>query len=676
MQVNSKAYWDHRFGTDWIGNHGKQQSAFFATLALNAFPSWLGSDIIQQKLSVCDWGCALGDGTQVFQQAFPDNAWTGIDFSEVAIEGAKQAYPHIDFLATNLLDEGPSARYDVLFSSNTLEHFSEPWKILAHLSGYARRHLAILIPYKEYQRYSEHLYSFDENTIPAKIANSFFLTHIEIIDGSSYSPSFWGDLQVLLVFSHMKAIAELGLKTIDDSGIRATEGLYRQKLILQQLKETRESLAEQLGLSAAKMAREAEEQRKNLAEKEAIIQHQRHLLEMRQVMNTQSLMEDQLRQKEATIAAMRKEIEGAALHITSLEKRMAEDKGQIQTLSSEREDLALQLEKKLAEKEAEIDELRGQLKKEQEQLASEIGETAKYELEARRLEEELEKWKAEATGKKELEERLEGLEAALKSVKEESESALVQLHSEKDKAIEDLNIRLESSLRGHESARQALEKERAASGLHAERLQKELAAVQSRLSAEIQVLKEGEKQAATRKTMLEEEIDKLGKDKTRLEEEKERLKEERRRWMAENGKLLEDKKKLEEERKKLEADKRRLEEGKKRLEADQGSLEQKITAGLQQNAGLQNRIKALEEGAARDQAALEKKLAEKEGALSALQAELEQRKQSQTEMYRSISDLQNYTGKLQKDLEWYRSTFEDRSLWGVLKEKMKKSPGK
>ena len=38
--LNSKEYWDHRFETDWEAMHGREQSQFFAKLALEHFPSW------------------------------------------------------------------------------------------------------------------------------------------------------------------------------------------------------------------------------------------------------------------------------------------------------------------------------------------------------------------------------------------------------------------------------------------------------------------------------------------------------------------------------------------------------------------------------------------------------------------------------------------------------------
>jgi hypothetical protein len=245
MEVNSKGYWDNRFDTDWVSNLGRHQSAFFSNIGLGGFPEWLSLEIEDKQLSICDWGCALGDGTNVLKNRFPQSAITGIDFSSVAIADAKETYPGIQFLSENLLEKDHAAQYDVIFSSNTLEHFSNPWTTLQRVSNCANRHLVVLVPYKEKNRYSEHLYTFSEGNIPSQVGSSFFLTHVEIIHGGSFTPSYWGDLQVLLVYSHTTAIAENGLKIISDSEIRIIEGLREQKEVLKEIQEVKAGLVEQ-----------------------------------------------------------------------------------------------------------------------------------------------------------------------------------------------------------------------------------------------------------------------------------------------------------------------------------------------------------------------------------------------------------------------------------------------
>jgi hypothetical protein len=206
LQINSKQYWNNRFETNWVENLGRLQSAFFAVQALEVFPEWLTVQIKNNNLSICDWGCALGDGTHEFLKAFPGINITGIDFSEEAIHNANANYPGITFTCKNLLEEKPDIQFDVLFTSNVLEHFSNPWDTLETLRNFATRHIAIMIPYKEFERHSEHEYTFTESNILAVISGDFFLSHFKIIDTSKCEPTYWSQYQVCLIYSHVDSI--------------------------------------------------------------------------------------------------------------------------------------------------------------------------------------------------------------------------------------------------------------------------------------------------------------------------------------------------------------------------------------------------------------------------------------------------------------------------------------
>ena len=62
--VNSPEYWDERFLVDWERRGGPDQTVFFAELAIRLLPDWLRREIVQERLTVCDWGCAMGQGLQ------------------------------------------------------------------------------------------------------------------------------------------------------------------------------------------------------------------------------------------------------------------------------------------------------------------------------------------------------------------------------------------------------------------------------------------------------------------------------------------------------------------------------------------------------------------------------------------------------------------------------------
>lgn len=66
--VNSLTYWDHRFSTDWEQNLGREQSRFFSEVAMELMPEWLIDYWRANDLTLCDWGCAQGDGTAILAE--------------------------------------------------------------------------------------------------------------------------------------------------------------------------------------------------------------------------------------------------------------------------------------------------------------------------------------------------------------------------------------------------------------------------------------------------------------------------------------------------------------------------------------------------------------------------------------------------------------------------------
>ncbi|HEX5944010.1 MAG TPA: class I SAM-dependent methyltransferase, partial [Anaerolineales bacterium] len=159
--LNSKEYWDHRFETDWEAMHGREQSQFFAKLALEHLPSWFFTLARTQEFTFCDWGCAEGDGTKVLSSYFGPDRVCGIDFSEKAIEKARNLYNDLQFLVEDWLAEtGRKTSYDVVFSSNTLEHFRRPYDILSRLLERAGKCVVLLLPFREYDLHPEHYHTF------------------------------------------------------------------------------------------------------------------------------------------------------------------------------------------------------------------------------------------------------------------------------------------------------------------------------------------------------------------------------------------------------------------------------------------------------------------------------------------------------------------------------------
>ena len=139
--VNSKSYWDKRFNEDWESAGGMAQNRSFTRLAIEHLPDWLVSEIRRESLSLVDWGCAQGDGTNEWAACIGYQQVTGVDFSSVAVKKATQNYSHIRFVSENWLSEEKQVTesFDILFSSNTLEHFHDPYEVLRKISNTYRQ---------------------------------------------------------------------------------------------------------------------------------------------------------------------------------------------------------------------------------------------------------------------------------------------------------------------------------------------------------------------------------------------------------------------------------------------------------------------------------------------------------------------------------------------------------
>ena len=103
-EINTEEYWDNRFLMDWEAMQGKEQTEFFAYIALELLPDWLKSEIKSEKLTICDFGCALGEAVCVLNTQLQTKV-SGMDFSESAVEKAKENYPQYDFFQKDISKE-------------------------------------------------------------------------------------------------------------------------------------------------------------------------------------------------------------------------------------------------------------------------------------------------------------------------------------------------------------------------------------------------------------------------------------------------------------------------------------------------------------------------------------------------------------------------------------------
>lgn len=218
ITVNSGSYWDKRFSEDWGEMDGPSQSRFFARLALHMIPAWIIREIRRERFTVVDWGCAEGDGTDVLTEAIDKSQMVGIDISNVAIETAVNRYPGISFQAADLLsgeNAQKAAEFDVIFSSNTVEHFHAPFDVLESLAMRARKAVILLLPYREHTRIDEHFSTFTPGNIPCNVGQNFSLVYSKVWDCSELPDTQWRGEQILLVYADNAWISSLSLVLSD-----------------------------------------------------------------------------------------------------------------------------------------------------------------------------------------------------------------------------------------------------------------------------------------------------------------------------------------------------------------------------------------------------------------------------------------------------------------------------
>jgi len=142
--IKDHGWWEEYFAHDggWECNGGRRQTRIFAehftkSIQLDPSTTW----------SILDAGCALGEAIKHFSKVYPHASIYGIDFSRTAIERCKNELGKISNFSVGDLED-IEGHYDIIYCSNTLEHFSDFEKKARNLAMHCNR-LCILVPYRE-----------------------------------------------------------------------------------------------------------------------------------------------------------------------------------------------------------------------------------------------------------------------------------------------------------------------------------------------------------------------------------------------------------------------------------------------------------------------------------------------------------------------------------------------
>lgn len=312
--INSNAYWDNRFKSNWDSFEGPAQSRFFSQIAIEHLPKWFIEQIKRNNLTFADWGCAQGDGSDVWASYIDPSQITGIDFSLAAIEKAKQRYPAIRFLNEDWLSKSLISNkivYDIVFSSNTLEHFHKPYEVLTSILERTRKAAVLALPYKEIDRIDEHFFSFLPENIPLVLKNNFRLVVSRVIDCKTKPRTAWQGYQIILLYAHSDWIDQL-LLSLNDSRIESFDTDSHIENLNNQIKRLNDKITHQT---------------EQIAQfKQSILEQDQRITHYQQTLSDYNLKQEQFYQ----IIAERD------THISNLEQTLAQRDSQIDQLETKR----------------------------------------------------------------------------------------------------------------------------------------------------------------------------------------------------------------------------------------------------------------------------------------------------------------------------------------------------
>ena len=224
LTINSKEYWDKRFASgDWEDKGGNRQTLYFYELLYNLLPQHLLKEFnhSDKHYTMADVGCAEGDGTKFLSEKFFNAKITGIDIAESAIKKAKSLYPDTSFSSS--LDK----KYDIIISSNVLEHFENPFEHLNLLFEHASQYVIIIVPFEEYNRVPEHFYTFTYQDIKLQ-HEKFSLVYTNYI--FSKEALIWEGKQHLFIYKKNADLNKVSLETFGiDTMIKAQEKELQSK---------------------------------------------------------------------------------------------------------------------------------------------------------------------------------------------------------------------------------------------------------------------------------------------------------------------------------------------------------------------------------------------------------------------------------------------------------------
>lgn len=140
----------------WQGNKAKHLSK---NPAVSSLDNKLKRDIIKilnkvKKGNILDVGCGEGFITSNIARAFPETKITAIDPEEQYIKYAKKfnSLPNIKFETGDLDSFNSKDRFDLVISTEVLEHLDKPFETLKKMISFSGKYVLFTVPNEPFFR--------------------------------------------------------------------------------------------------------------------------------------------------------------------------------------------------------------------------------------------------------------------------------------------------------------------------------------------------------------------------------------------------------------------------------------------------------------------------------------------------------------------------------------------
>jgi GT2 family glycosyltransferase/glycosyltransferase involved in cell wall biosynthesis len=246
----------------WDAHGAGEQTRYFMETLLSHLPEYERAYLHGAPRMILDWGCASGEGVTTLARVFPRSQVVGLDFSGTVIDQARIRHAGHEFIWS---EDGAIPRdFDVIVTSNRLEHFEAPLAVLEkHLASCKSLYIA-LVPYNECPLQPQHRAQFRLESFPVYIRDFTRIYAEPLVTNER----FWPGQQLLIVYGSDRYLRE-AVHRVDSTALviarlEAMLGLERLKAqAAEAARNTDRQRAE-----AAEAERKAERQRADAAEDE------------------------------------------------------------------------------------------------------------------------------------------------------------------------------------------------------------------------------------------------------------------------------------------------------------------------------------------------------------------------------------------------------------------------